>query len=127
MIMLQMIWIMINLCFFLTILEKNQRKKTFSGESATVLKKIANYKEAKVKLRTTQLSKLKSTAKNKTEKNLRLNKKNFQNEELPDKLFLKTRQTTKIRNAIAQNLSTDIKLSKTQISKIIQSGGSFGS
>ena len=66
--MLQMIWIMINLCFFLTILEKNQRKKTFSGESATVLKKIANYKEAKVKLRTTQLSKLKSTAKNKTEK-----------------------------------------------------------
>ena len=124
--MLQMIWIMINLCFFLTILEKNQRKKTFSGESATVLKKIANYKEAKVKLRTTQLSKLKSTAKNKT-KNLRLNKKNFQNEELPDKLFLKTRQTTKIRNAIAQNLSTDIKLSKTQISKIIQSGGSFGS
>ena len=63
-----MIWIMINLCFFLTILEKNQIKKTFSGESATVLKKIANYKEAKVKLRTTQLSKLKSTAKNKTEK-----------------------------------------------------------
>ena len=29
---------------------------------------MANYKEAKVKLRTTQLSKLKSTAKNKTEK-----------------------------------------------------------
>ena len=53
--------------FFFNNFRKNQRKKTFSGESATVLKKMANYKEAKVKLRTTQLSKLKSTAKNKTE------------------------------------------------------------
>ena len=42
-------------------------------------------------------------------------------------LFLRTIQTTKIRNAFANNLSTDIKLSKAQISKIIQSGGSFGS
>ena len=42
-------------------------------------------------------------------------------------LFLKTRQTTKIRNAIANNMSTGIKLSKSQISRTIQSGGSFGS
>ena len=41
-------------------------------------------------------------------------------------LFLRTRQTTKIRNAFANNLSIDIKLSKAQISKIIQSGRSFG-
>ena len=41
--------------------------------------------------------------------------------------FLTTRQKTKIRNAFANNMSTDIKLSKSQISKIIQSGGSFGS
>ena len=34
---------------------------------------------------------------------------------------------TKIRNAFAKNMSTDIKLSKSQISKIIESGGSFGS
>ena len=46
---------------------------------------------------------------------------------MPHKLFLATRQTTKIRNVFANNLSTDIKLSKSQISKIIQSGGSFGS
>ena len=39
--------------------------------------------------------------------------------------FQTTRQTTKIRNAFANNMPTDIKLSKTQISKI--SGGSFGS
>ena len=42
-------------------------------------------------------------------------------------LFLTTRQTTKIRNDFANNMSTDMKLSKTQIFKIIQSGGSSGS
>ena len=45
---------------------------------------------------------------------------------MPYELLLTTRQTTKIRNAFA-NISTDIKLGKAQISKIIQSGGSFGS
>ena len=40
-------------------------------------------------------------------------------------LFLTTRQTTKIRNDFANNRSTDIKIIKTQISKI-QSGESFG-
>ena len=46
---------------------------------------------------------------------------------MPHKLFLRTRQKTKIRNAFANDMSTDIKLSKAQICKIIQSGGSFGS
>ena len=65
--------------------------------------------------------------KNKTGAILRLNKKNFEDEELPHELFLRTRQITIIRNAFANNMSTDIKLGKVQISKIIQSGGSFGS
>ena len=42
-------------------------------------------------------------------------------------LFLTTKQTTNIRNAFANNMSTDVKLSKTQIFKMIQSGGSFNS
>ena len=46
---------------------------------------------------------------------------------MPHELLLTTRQTTEIRNAFPNNMSTDIKLSKAQISKIIQSGGSFGS
>ena len=46
---------------------------------------------------------------------------------MPHDLFLTTRQTTKIRNAFANNMSTYIKLSKAQISKVIQSDGSFGS
>ena len=88
---------------------------------------MANYQEVRVKLTNTQLNKLKSAAKNKTGTILRLNKKNFEDEELPHELFLTTRQTTKIRNALANNMSTDIKLSIAHISKIIQSGGSFGS
>ena len=41
--------------------------------------------------------------------------------------FFQGSVTTKIRNAFDNNISADIKLSKAQISKIIQSGGSFGS
>ena len=54
---------------------------------------------------------------------MRINKKNFQDEELPQELFLKTRQATKIRNAFTNNMSTGIKLNKTKISKMIQSDG----
>ena len=43
------------------------------------------------------------------------------------RLFLTTRQITKLRNSFANKMSADIKLSKAQISKINQSGGSFGS
>ena len=45
---------------------------------------------------------------------------------MPHKLFLTTRQTTKIRHAFPNNMLKDIKLGKTHISKITQSGGSFG-
>ena len=41
-------------------------------------------------------------------------------------LFLTTRQKCKIRNAFDNNLLTDIKLGKVQLSKIIQSGGFLG-
>ena len=46
---------------------------------------------------------------------------------MPHVLFLTARQKTKIRNIFINNISTDIKLSKAQISTLIQSGGSFGS
>ena len=41
-------------------------------------------------------------------------------------LFLTNRQVANLSKAFANNLSTDIKLSKTQISKMIQSGGFLG-
>ena len=78
---------------------------------------MVNYQEARVKLTIKQLNKLKSAAKNKTGTILKLNKKSFEDEELPHELFLTTRQATKIRNAFTNKMSTDIKLSKAQISK----------
>ena len=81
----------------------------------------------RVELTNTELNKLKSAAKNKTMAILRLNKKIFKDEELPHELFLITRQTNKIRirNAFSNNMSTNIKLSKAQIFRIIQSCGSW--
>ena len=68
---------------------------------------MTNYREARVKL-----NKLKSPSENETEAISRLNKKNFEDEELPHELFQTTKQTPEIRNAFANNMSTDIKLVK---------------
>ena len=85
---------------------------------------MANYQKARVKLTNIQSNKSKSAVKNKAETILRLNK-NFEDEELPLELFLTTSQTTKVRNTFANDMWTDIKLIKGQISKIIQSDASF--
>ena len=50
----------------------------------------------------------------------------FAENDLPHGLLLTTRQKSKLRNAFNNNMSTDLKLSKTQISKIDQSGGFLG-
>ena len=46
-----------------------------------------------------------------------MNLKMFNGNNLPHELLLATRQKTKVRNAISNNMSTDLKLSKAQISK----------
>ena len=114
--------------FIVTILEKfKETRLKFPQESVTVLSKMANYQEGRFKPTSTQLNKLKSVAKNKAGTILRIDKKKIEDKELSHELFLTTRQTTKERNAFTNNMSTDIKLSKAQISKVIQSGGPFGS
>ena len=55
-----------------------------------------------------------------------MSSKMFDGNDLPYEFLLTTRQKTKLRNAFNKNMSTDIKLCKTQISKIIQSGGFLG-
>ena len=75
------------------------------------------------KLTDRQLKKLKTAVKDKTETTLRMNLKMFDGNDLPHELLLTKRQKTKLRNAFNNNMSTDLKLSKAQISKIIQSGG----
>ena len=86
---------------------------------------MVEYNTVNVKLSNSQLNKLKSAVKNKQGTTLRMNARIFNGNNLPHELLLTTRQTTKLRNAIENNLQTDIKLSKAQISKIIQSGGFF--
>ena len=44
----------------------------------------------------------------------------------PHKLLLTNRQIKNLRKAFARKSSTDIKLSKTQLSKMVQSGGFLG-
>ena len=78
------------------------------------------------KLSDSQLNKLKNTVKNKQGTTLRMSAKMFNGNNLPHELLLTTRQTTKLSNAIENNVATDIKLNKAQISKIIQSGGLLG-
>ena len=87
---------------------------------------MVEYNTVNVKLPNSQLNKLKSAVKNKQETTLRMNAKMFNSDNVPHELLLKTRQTTKLRNAIENNLQSDKKLSKAQISKIIQSGGFLG-
>ena len=66
--------------------------------------------------------------KNETEVVLRLSSNMIGNNEtnFPRKLLLTNRQVANFRKAFANHLSTDIKLSKTQLSKMIQSGGFLG-
>ena len=80
-----------------------------------------------VKLTDTQLKKLKTAVKNKTGPTLIMNLKMLDGNNLLHELLLTTREKTKLRNAFNKNISTDSKLSKAQISKIIQSGGFLGS
>ena len=83
---------------------------------------------ANVNLSNSQLIKLKSAIKNETEVVLRISSNMVGDDEtnFPYKLLLTNTQVTNLRKAFANHSSTDIKLSKTQLSKTIQSGGFLG-
>ena len=83
---------------------------------------MVEYSKVNVKLTDTQLKKLKTAAKNKTGSTLRMSFKMLDGYDPPHELLLTARQKTKLRNAFNNNMSTNLKLSKAQISKIIQSG-----
>ena len=87
---------------------------------------MVKYTKVNVKLSNSQLKKLEDAVSNNTGTNLRINLKMFNGANLPHELLLTTIQKTKIRNAFNNNMSTDLKLSKAQINKIIQSGGFLG-
>ena len=83
---------------------------------------MVEYNTVNAKLSNSQLNKLKTAVEYNKGATLRISAKMFNSGNLPHELLLTTRQTTRLRNAIENNMSTDIKLGKAQISKIIQSG-----
>ena len=78
-----------------------------------------------VKLSNSQLNKLKSAIKNETELVLRLSSNMIGDNEtiFLHELLLTNRQVSSLRKAFASGSSTDFKLSKSKLSKMIQSGG----
>ena len=88
---------------------------------------MAEYTKVNVKLTGVQLKKLKASVKDKTGATLRISLKMFNGNDLPLEFLLTTRQKTKLRNALNNNIPTDLKLFRAQISEIIQSGGFLGS
>ena len=88
---------------------------------------MVEYSKVNVKLSSRHLKKLKDAIKDNAGTTLRINLKMFDGTDLPHELLLTTRQKTKLRNAFnSNNMSADIKLSKAQITKIIQSAGFLG-
>ena len=91
---------------------------------------MAQYNSLNVKLSNSQLNKLKSAIKNESKVVLRLSSNMIGDSDdkinFPHELLLTNRQVANLRKAFANYLSTDIKLSKTQLSKMIQSGGFLG-
>ena len=93
---------------------------------------MVEYSKVNVKLTDMQPEKLKTAGKNKTGTTLRTTLRMsclmemLDGNDLPHELLLITRQKTKLRNTFSNNTSTDLKLSKAQIPKIIQSGRFLG-
>ena len=91
---------------------------------------MTQYNSLNVKLPNSQLNKLKSAIENETDVVLRLSSNMIGNLDdeinFPHKLLLTDRQVANLRKASSIYLSADIKLSKTQLSKMMQSGGFLG-
>ena len=91
---------------------------------------MTQYNSLNVKLSNSQLNKLKSSIKSETDVVLRISSNmvgnSNDNTNFPHELLLTNRQVENTRKAFANHSSTDIKLSKTQLSKMIQSGGFLG-
>ena len=89
---------------------------------------MTQYSNLNVKLSNLQFNKLKAAIKNETEVILRLSLNMVGDDEtnFTHKSFLTNRQVINFRKAFTNKSSTDIKLSKTQLSKMAQSGELLG-
>ena len=87
---------------------------------------MTQYNSLNVNLSNSQLYKFKSAIKNETEVRLSSNMIGDDETIFLHKLLLNNRQASNLRKAFANHSSADIMLSKTQLSKMVQSGGFVG-
>ena len=89
---------------------------------------MTQYNSLNVKLTNSQLNEFKSRVQNETEVVLRLSSNMIGDNETNfcHKLLSTNRQVANLRKSFANHSSANIKLSKTQLSKMIQSGGFIG-
>ena len=88
---------------------------------------MVQYNKVNVKLSYQRLNQLKKTVKNQAGVALKMKFKMFHANNLPHELLLTARQTTRLRNEFENNMSSNIKLSKAEISKVTQSAELWGS
>ena len=88
---------------------------------------MTQYNSLNVKLSNSKLNKLKSAIKNETEIVLRISSDMIGNNEtnFPHELLLTDRQVSSLHKSFVSHSSADIKLSKTKLSKMTESGGVF--
>ena len=87
---------------------------------------MTQYNSLNVKLSKSQLNKIKSAIKKGTDMMLRLSSNMIGNSDdeanFPHKLLLTNRQVANLRKAFASHTSTNIKLSKAQLTKMLKGG-----
>ena len=91
---------------------------------------MTQYNSLNVRLSNSHFSKLTSAVKNETEVNLRFSSKTIGNSDdetnFRHRLLLTNRQVANLHKSFANSSSVNIKLSKTQLSKTVQSGELLG-
>ena len=86
---------------------------------------MVQYNKIDLHLINLQLKKIVDAVKNKNGTTMRLSNKSFNKNQLIHELYLTERQLNKLREKIENSMSTDIKVSKVHINKIIKEGGNL--
>ena len=87
---------------------------------------MVQYNKIDLHLKNTQLKRMQDAVKSNNGTTIRLSNKNFNKNHLLHKLYLTQKLMEKLIDKIRNNMSTDIKLSRVQINKIIKEGGHLG-
>ena len=88
---------------------------------------MVEYKRVGIKLSNWLIKNLKEAVKGNNGTTLRIGNKNFNKADLHHELYLTQSQINKLKENGEINMSTDIKLGKAQIKKLLKEGGALGS